>query len=93
MTREEVEKYLPEVPGWKFSEDVKSISRKFTFQNFKEAIRFVNLVADIAEEEDHHPDILINYKRVTFTLTTHAIGGLSENDFIMAAKIDTLQSP
>lgn len=90
MTREEAEKYLPEVSGWELLEDVKSISRKFTFESFREAIKFVSLVAGLAEEEDHHPDILINYKRVTFTLTTHAIGGLSENDFILAAKINNL---
>lgn len=92
MTRDEAEKYLPEVPNWQLSEDAKSISRKFTFENFREAIKFVSQVADLAEEEDHHPDILINYKRITFTLTTHAIGGLSENDFIMAAKISKLVS-
>lgn len=90
MSREEAEKYFPEVSGWELSEDAKSIFRKFTFENFKEAIKFVNQVAIIADEEDHHPDILINYKRVTFTLTTHAIGGLSENDFILAAKINSL---
>lgn len=90
MTRTEAEKYLPEVYGWELSRDAKSISRKFTFENFKQAVAFVNKVADLAEEEDHHPDVLINYKRVTFTLTTHAIGGLSENDFILAAKINNL---
>lgn len=93
MGRKEAEKYLPEVTGWSLSEDAKSISRKFAFENFRKAIKFVNRVADLAEEEDHHPDVLINYKRVTFTLTTHAIGGLSENDFILAAKINELHSP
>lgn len=67
------------------------IQRKFEFKNFKEALDFVNKVGRLAEEEDHHPDIFIhNYKKVDITLSTHAIGGLSENDFIMAAKINDL---
>lgn len=92
MEHGEAEKYLPEVPDWKLSEDAKSVSRKLKFETFPEAIKFVNRVADLAEEESHHPDFLINYKRVTLTLTTHAIGGLSENDFILAAKINNLSS-
>ncbi len=67
------------------------IQRKFVFKNFKEALEFVNKVGRLAESEDHHPDIFIhNYRRVTISLTTHAIKGLSENDFIMAAKINQL---
>ena len=67
------------------------IQRKFEFKNFKEALNFVNKVGRLAESENHHPDILIhNYRRVTITLTTHAIKGLSENDFIIAAKINQL---
>ncbi len=64
------------------------IRRQFTFKDFKEAISFVNKVADIAEEEQHHPDIYIFYNKVQIDLFTHAVGGLSENDFILAAKID-----
>ena len=60
------------------------------FKNFVEAMAFINKVADIAEEERHHPDIHISYNKVQLTLTTHAIHGLSENDFILAAKIDSL---
>ena len=67
------------------------IQRKFTFKNFKEALNFVNKVGKLAESEDHHPDILLhNYRKVTITLTTHSIKGLSENDFIMATKINQI---
>ena len=68
----------------------KEIIKKFKFEDFKKAMEFVNKVADIANEEDHHPDIFINYSRVTITLTTHSIGGLSPNDFIVASKIEKL---
>ena len=60
------------------------------FKNFIGALAFVNKVGDLAEAEGHHPDIHISYNKVQLTLTTHAIGGLSENDFILAAKIDSL---
>lgn len=76
-------------PDWHLTPEHK-LRRVFGFKNFKTAIRFVNQVADLAEAESHHPDILINYNKVTLTLWTHAIGGLSENDFILAAKIDSI---
>jgi 4a-hydroxytetrahydrobiopterin dehydratase len=89
LTRAQAEKYLKEVPNWTISSDNFSVERKFGFSNFKEAIGFVNKVADLAEREGHHPDInLFSYKNVKITLSTHAIHGLSENDFILAAKID-----
>lgn len=66
------------------------ITRQFKFENFKEAIAFVNKVADLAESEGHHPDIKIVWNKVQLDLFTHAVGGLSENDFIMAAKIDKI---
>lgn len=75
--------------GWEVIDENK-ISRKFNFKNFRQALDFVNKVADIAEEEQHHPDIRINYNKVRIDLTTHAIKGLSMNDFIMAAKIEVL---
>jgi len=90
LGREEAERLRAAVQRWESDEDGKAIRRTFKFKNFKEAIAFVNAVADIAESEGHHPDITIRYQRVTLTLTTHAIGGLSENDFILAAKIDRL---
>lgn len=84
------EKYITETPGWTLSEDGKQISRTFEFEDFKEAIGFVNKVASIAEEEGHHPDIHIFWNKVKLDLSTHAIKGLSENDFILAAKVSKL---
>lgn len=73
--------------NWNIEGD-KKLSRSFKLKDFKEAMVFVNRVAILAEEEQHHPDISVSYNRVNIELTTHAIGGLSENDFIVAAKID-----
>lgn len=85
-----IEKYMQELKeGWEVKSNIK-INKLFKFQSFKEAIKFVNEVAVLSESEGHHPDILINYSKVNITLTTHAIGGLSENDFIVAAKIDAI---
>ena len=89
FTQEKVEEYLKEVAGWELK-DSKLIFKTFSFKNFKEAIDFVNQVASIAEQEQHHPDIYIRYRKVTLEFTTHAIKGLSENDFIMASKIDVM---
>ncbi len=90
LSGERLAAYTPAAPDWQVVDGVK-IEKEFTFKNFKEAMQFVNRVADIAEEEGHHPDInLHNWNRVTLTLSTHAIGGLSENDFILAVKIDLL---
>ncbi|MFN4181689.1 MAG: 4a-hydroxytetrahydrobiopterin dehydratase [bacterium] len=88
MRQDEVEKYLALVPGWR--KDGKWISKEYQFQNFMEAIEFVNKIAGVAEEEGHHPDIHIYYNRVRLDIWTHAINGLSENDFILADKIDAL---
>ena len=91
MNLEEAEKYLEKVDGWKIIEDGKMISKEFEFKDFKDALGFVNKVGELAEKEEHHPDInLHSYKKVEINLTTHAIKGLSENDFIEAAKIDEL---
>ena len=79
---------LKETPGWELSADAKKISRTYKFKNFKEALAFANKVGAIAEEEGHHPDIELGWGRVRVELSTHAIGGLSENDFIVAAKIN-----
>ncbi|MBI3331823.1 4a-hydroxytetrahydrobiopterin dehydratase [Candidatus Peregrinibacteria bacterium] len=86
----EVKKFLSETPEWEVIEENDKISRMFKFKNFVEAMKFVNKVADLAEAENHHPDFDVSYSKVTLTLWTHAIGGLSENDFILAAKIDQL---
>lgn len=77
--------------GWLLLRDgTHRIRRMFTFKNFKSAMEFVNKVADLAESEGHHPDIKIVYNKVQLDLFTHAVGGLSENDFILAAKINSL---
>lgn len=83
--------YMTQVSGWNLSEDGKMISKEYKFKDFVEAIKFVNNVAEIAESEGHHPNIKINYSRVLLELWTHAIGGLSENDFIVAAKVDAMK--
>ncbi len=91
LTRDEIGTYAPEVPEWNVADDALSISRGFRFKDFKEALAFVNKVGAIAEEEGHHPDIeLFGYKNVRITLSTYAVKGLSENDFILGAKIDKL---
>jgi 4a-hydroxytetrahydrobiopterin dehydratase len=90
LTQEEAEKMLKEIPRWALIDDGKKIKRTFRFSDFKEAIDFVKEVARLAEAEGHHPDIYIFYNQVRLELWTHAINGLSENDFILAAKIDTL---
>lgn len=82
---------LKQIPEWEITDDGKKITRTFTFANFVESVDFINKVKDIAEGENHHPDLhLHSYKNVTVDLSTHAIKGLSENDFIVAAKIDAL---
>lgn len=86
----EAKSYMEEIPNWILSDDIKKISRSFVFRNFLVAMNFVEAVADIAEMEGHHPDIIISYNKVTLELYTHSIKGLSENDFIVAAKINQL---
>lgn len=90
MTAEEAKPYLEEVKDWKVN-DGKKLKREFKFKDFKEALSFVNKIGQIAEEEGHHPDIELRWGRVEVELSTHAIGGLSVNDFILATKINRLQ--
>jgi len=75
--------------GWQAIDD-KKLQKKFPFENFKQGMAFAQKIAEIAESENHHPDLFVSYPEVEVKLTTHSIGGLSENDFIMAAKIDEL---
>lgn len=90
LTREQFSPLLPEAVGWEVVEDAK-IVKEYRFADFAAALAFVNKVGALAENEGHHPDInLHNFNTVTITLWTHAIGGLSENDFIVAAKINVL---
>lgn len=91
MTEEQIKRYLSQLKStWDLVEG-KKINRKFAFKDFKNAMAFVNKVANLAEEQGHHPDIHIYYNKVSIILWTHAISGLSENDFIMAAKIESLE--
>ena len=81
---------LDDLSGWMLV-DEKAIRKLITCKDFMDAVRLIQRIADIAEAEDHHPDLhLTNYKKLTIELSTHSIGGLSENDFILAAKIDQL---
>lgn len=86
--RDESAKLLEQTPGWQIATDGLSLSREFTFRNFVEAMDFANTITPVAEGEGHHPDLAVGWGKVVVTLTTHAIGGLSENDFILAAKIN-----
>lgn len=85
----EVQELIKELPGWEVAED-RELRKRFSFPSFRAAQEWLNRVADLAEEEGHHPDLTWNYRKILIALTTHAIGGLSENDFILAAKIDRL---
>lgn len=90
LTKEQAVKLLAELPNrWTLAQDGKSISKEWQLQNFQEAINFINETAKIAEEEGHHPDIRLHgWNKITLTHSTQAIRGLSENDFILAAKIE-----
>jgi 4a-hydroxytetrahydrobiopterin dehydratase len=86
LTLKEEEGLQREIPEWSLAEH--AIYREFRFKDFRQAMDFVNKAAVVANEQDHHPDILISYNKVRLTLTTHKINGLTLNDFIVAAKID-----
>ena|SRR3989344_6818524 len=90
LGRDESQTLLKQVNGWTLSGDVRWISKEFKFDDFAKAFAFAKKIADIAEEEGHHPDLQISWGKTTVELTTHAIKGLSENDFIIAAKIDKI---
>lgn len=90
LSRANAQDYLDEVFGWALDKNAKKISKEFKFKDFIGAINFVERVADLAEMEGHHPDIHVYYNKVVLELSTHAIGGLSENDFILAAKVNAV---
>lgn len=92
LTKDEVQKLLPEVPQWKVSDDFKSIRRDFSFKNFYLTMAFVNAVAWIANQENHHPDLEVGYNYCHIKFFTHAVNGLTQNDFICAAKIDKIET-
>lgn len=89
LDRPHAEQLMEELhPSWEFDAEGKKIRRAFQFSTFVKAMAFVDRLADLAESEGHHPDIHISYSTVVIELWTHTVGGLSENDFILAAKID-----
>lgn len=94
LKSDQITALLPQVPRWTVGEieikeqKVKSLQRTMHFDDFRHAMAFLRKVEEIAESEGHHPDFCVHYNRVDFTIWTHAIGGLHENDFILAAKID-----
>lgn len=81
---------LKEIPGWELNESDQTIQREFKFKDFYQTIEFVNALAWIANQQDHHPDLAVSYNRCQVTFTTHSVGGLSENDFICAARVNDL---
>jgi len=85
-SKSEVLAKIKNLDGWKLEGE--EIKKKFEFPTFPDAIKFVNKVADLAERADHHPDILINYRRVTFSLSTHDQGGITQKDFSLAEQIE-----
>jgi 4a-hydroxytetrahydrobiopterin dehydratase len=91
LSAEQTRSLLESVPGWELTEDGRRLRRRWLARNFRAAIAFFDKVAELAEEEGHHPDLhLEGYRNVTVEVWTHAIGGLSENDFILAAKISAV---
>lgn len=91
LSENEEDRFLTELDNWEILRGaVHKIRKVFMLDAFRNAVTFVNNVADIAEEENHHPELHINYRKVMVELSSHAILGLSENDFIVAARIDAL---
>ena len=88
LSDKEINEFLNQVSGWSLKNG--HLSKKFKFRDFKETMKFINSAADIAENEGHHPDFCVHYSKIEMEIWTHAINGLPENDFILAAKIDSL---
>jgi 4a-hydroxytetrahydrobiopterin dehydratase len=88
LNDDRIKELLGELRGWQEKDE--KLCKSFRLKDFVSAIAFVNRVADLAEKEGHHPDFCVHLSRVDFSIFTHAVAGLSENDFILAAKIDTL---
>ncbi len=90
LTEVQARALAAKVPAWTLEDGATRLRRHFEFRDFREAMAFVNRVADVAEAEGHHPDFAIHWNAVDLTLWTHKIGGLHENDFIVSARIDRL---
>ena len=91
LSSSEVTTLLKKLPGWASNATHTEISKTYTFKNYYQTMVFVNAIAFIAHQEDHHPDLSVHYNHCIVRYNTHAISGLSENDFICAAKVDALQ--
>jgi len=91
LMKDEIKKLSDQIENWEVATDNKKISKRFSFKNFYKTMAFVNAVAWIANQENHHPDLEVGFNYCLVKYSTHAIDGLSKNDFICAAKIDTLQ--
>lgn len=92
LSQEEIKKYLSQLKNWQVSPDNKWLNRRFAFKNFYQTMAFVNAVAWIANQENHHPDLEVGYNYCNIKYQTHAVDGLTQNDFICAAKIDHLEA-
>lgn len=94
LDQEGIRQLLPQVPGWRLADDRRRLIRNWRVHDFMTGLDFFRRIGDVAEAQDHHPDLhLTNYRDVTVELWTHAAGGLTENDFIMAARINALEQP
>lgn len=92
LTMAQAQDYLKEVNNWELVDDGSlKIKKQFKFPSYMDGIKFVDKIAALAESEGHHPEMMVGWRKVTISLTTHAIGGLSENDFIIASKIDKIE--
>lgn len=90
LPEDEIHRILKEIPDWTLTQSRAAIHREFHFRNYFETMAFVNAVAWVAQQQDHHPDMEVSYSRCKIIYTTHSVGGLSLNDFICAAHIDAL---
>lgn len=90
LAAQQVQQMLADVPGWQLAADGKSISRRYTYKNFKKPLALVNKVGELAEFEGHHPDIMLGWGYAEFKMWTHSIGGLHQNDFVIAREINRL---
>ena len=89
LTDDDIKRHLPEISSeWKLAKDGKSISRTFKFKNYHDTMAFVNVVAMVAHQQDHHPEMIVTYNTCRVEFSTHSVDGLSLNDFICAAKVD-----
>ena len=92
LSEADIRELMPQLPDWELAEDGHALTRTFTFKDYYRTMSFVNALAHMANREDHHPDLGVHYDRVVVRYSTHDVGGLSENDFICAAKAEALSA-